>query len=107
MAWFEVVSPEEVSPMLLFDEFHACRPGRSRKNQVFEPALGLNAEEQIRRLAIPMDRRSLGVQATAVLLQVTRQPIGKDMVLLPALLGDQRLQSFPEEHLVRASARAD
>jgi hypothetical protein len=107
VAGFEVVGAEQVSSVVLFYQLRTGLQHGGWKEQVLQPPLGPQLQEQARG-TVEADRGDWGRGlAVSVELEMGGQPISEHVMLLGSFLGDQGFQRAPKKFLVAFGPGAD
>jgi len=103
VTWFQVVCPQKVRTVLLFDHLSARSSNGFRKDQMLEATSRLDIVVELPE-AVALQSHGRLRAGRAVGLQMAGQTVGQHVVLFGSLLRDQGLERLPEEHLVTLGA---
>jgi len=105
MSWLKAVCSQELHALLLLDQLVGRYPDCIRENQIVETLLWNQHRKASAGVCAILSHRQRG--QIAALPECVFQSLGEDMVLLAALLGDQRLDGALQRRLVVLSRGAN
>ena len=107
MTRLETIGAEDLTPLVFFHQLAATGDRIRRQDEIFQTARRRPFEEKTGgRIAVglPVAEECLLPGACRTVAEHLFQTLGQDVMLLGPLLGGDRLQGLPEEHLIALGA---